>query len=219
MSERLIILGLGAQTKYVLETFTLTGQYQPTGIMVLDSASPISEQLGQVPILGWDEDRLKVYRHEGIHRAMVVHSNNRKKSEFMIKIMDLGFELVNAIHPRACIATNVQIGYNVIINAHAVIQPFAQVGNGVMVHAGVILEHDNIIADCVNLAPGATLAGWVQVQEGAYIYTNATVIPARKIGKHAIIGAGAVVLEDVPDYAVVVGNPARITKYLSNTPL
>ena len=62
--------------------------------------------------------------------------------------------------------------------------------------------------------PGAALAGWVHVKEGAYIYTNATVIPTRKIGRYAVVGAGAVVLQDVPDYAVVVGNPARIIKYL-----
>jgi sugar O-acyltransferase (sialic acid O-acetyltransferase NeuD family) len=216
MMEKMMILGLGAQTKYVLETFTLSKEYEPAGIMMLEPGLPKFEHLYQVPILAWDEERLRSYQKEGISRAMVVHSNNQKKSKFMTKVMDLGFTLVNAIHPRACIATNVRLGYNVIINANAVIQPFAQVGNGVMIHAGVVLEHDNVIEDCVNLAPGATLAGWVLVREGAYIYTNATVIPTRRIGKHAIVGAGALVLQDVPDYAVVAGNPARIKKYLNN---
>jgi len=212
MAEGLIIFGLGAQTKYVLETFILTGHYRVEGIMMLEPGVPQADRLREVPVFGWDEARLQEWQRQGVRHAMVIHSNNKKKADFMKKIMDYGFALANAIHPRACIATNAQIGINVIINANAVIQPFVRIGNGVMVHAGVILEHDNNIGDYVNLAPGATLAGWVTVGEGAYIYTNATVIPAKKIGKHAVVAAGAVVLNDVPDYALVAGNPAKIKK-------
>jgi len=214
MAEGLVIFGMGAQTKYVTETFILTGEYRVKGIMRLDPGPSQSEKLREVPVFGWDEARLKEWQDRGVRQAMVIHSNNQKKAEFMKKIQDYGFVLANALHPRACIATNVRLGTNVIINPNAVLQPFVSIGNGVMVHAGVILEHDNQIEDCVNLAPGATLAGWVKVGFGAYVYTNATVIPTRKIGRHAVVGAGAVVLEDVPDYAVVVGNPARIIKYL-----
>lgn len=214
MPERVIIFGLGAQTKYVLETFAVSGQYRAASIVVFNPPDLMINHLCGVPITIWDEARLRTWQKSGIHQAIVVHSNNQSKAELMVRVKNLGFELVNAIHPRACIANTAQWGQNVIVNAQAVIQPFARLGNGVMVHAGVIVEHDNIIADFVNLAPGATLAGWVRVQEGAYIYTNATVIPQRIIGRHAIVGAGAVVLEDVPDYAVVVGNPARIIKFL-----
>ena len=214
MPERLVIFGMGAQTKYVTETFLFTGDYMVEGIMMLEPGVPQSDRLRGVPVLNWDEARLKEWQRQGVRHAMVIHSNNQKKADFMKKIQDYGFALANAIHPRACIATNVSIGTNVIINPNAVIQPFVSIGNGVIVHAGVILEHDNQIDDCVNLAPGATLAGWVKVGYGAYVYTNATVIPTRKIGRYAVVGAGAVVLQDVPDYAVVVGNPARIIKYL-----
>jgi acetyltransferase-like isoleucine patch superfamily enzyme len=62
------------------------------------------------------------------------------------------------------------------------------------------------------MAPGAVLAGEVVVGDYASVGTNATVMPRIKIGSDAVIGAGAVVTRDVPDRAVVVGNPARILR-------
>jgi acetyltransferase-like isoleucine patch superfamily enzyme len=64
----------------------------------------------------------------------------------------------------------------------------------------------------VHLAPGATLCGLVSVGDGAMIATGATVLPRIKIGQGATVGGGAVVVKDVPDYAVVVGNPARVIR-------
>jgi acetyltransferase EpsM len=59
----------------------------------------------------------------------------------------------------------------------------------------------------------AALAGSVIVEEGSQIGINATIRQGIKIGKWVTIGAGAVIVKDVPDYAVVVGNPGRIIKY------
>jgi acetyltransferase-like isoleucine patch superfamily enzyme len=79
-----------------------------------------------------------------------------------------------------------------------------------MLHANAVVEHDNIIEDYVNLAPGVNLAGWVTVKQGATVYTGAVAIPKVTIGRGAVVGAGAVVLRDVPDGAMVVGVPARV---------
>ena len=217
MADPVIIFGLGTettQTTYILEIFKLSAQYQVAGFMVQTSPSSSFSQLSEAPVMLWDKSQARKWQSTGITKAMVVHHRNLEKAALIAKVRDWGFELVNAIHPRAYVATSAHIGVNVIINAQTAIQPYAVLGNGVMVHAGVIVDHHSVIEDYANLAPGAALAGWVHVKEGAYIYTNATVIPTRKIGRYAVVGAGAVVLQDVPDYAVVVGNPARIIKYL-----
>lgn len=210
MPERVIIFGIGAQTRIVQEILAVSGHYQAERIISLDSAIPPEAQKYQVPIQAWDENQLKSWQREGLRKAIVAHRDNRKRAEFISKVLDLGFELINVIHPRACVAGNTRLGHNVLINANAVIQPFAQIGHGVVVHSMVNIGHDNAIGDYVNLATGATLAGWVQVLEGAYIYINAAVFNRCKIGRHAVVGAGAVVMQDVPDYAVVMGNPARV---------
>lgn len=215
MTEKAIIFGLGAQTKYILENLAVSGKYKVIGIITKKVAESMEKELCKIPIHIWDEELINQWKKKGIGHAVVAHSDNRQKADLAEIVCKMGFKLINAIHPSASIATSAQIGDNVIVNAKACIQPFARIGNGVMIHAGVIVEHDNIIEDYVNLAPNTTLAGWVHVQEGAYLFTNVTVIPQKKIGKHAIIGAGSVLLHDVPDYALAVGNPARIVRNLS----
>ena len=54
----------------------------------------------------------------------------------------------------------------------------------------------------------------VLIQKGAWIGAGVTILPGISIGKHAIVGAAAVVTKDVPDYAIVVGNPAKVVKTL-----
>ena len=67
--------------------------------------------------------------------------------------------------------------------------------------------------DFVHVIPNAALAGGVQVGEGSHIGISAYVSPGKKIGKWVTVGAGTVIINDIPDYAVVVGNPGRIIKY------
>ena len=156
MLEPVIVFGQGAQTKYILENFALTGQYKGRAVLTKNTAVLTLQNIYKVPVVEWNETSIEGLKDEGICHAIVVHSNNREKASLMRSVKEMGFELVNAIHPHSTIATTACIGCNVVINANAVIQPFARIGNGVMVHAGVIVEHDNIIEDFVNLAPGAT---------------------------------------------------------------
>jgi sugar O-acyltransferase (sialic acid O-acetyltransferase NeuD family) len=150
--------------------------------------------------------------------AIVCCGDNSQKEDLTNTVTKLGFDIINVIHPHTTIAKTVTLGKGVIINAGSIIQPFARIGNGVMIHAGVIVEHDNIIEDYASLAPGVKLAGWVKVKKGAYVYTGASVINRITIGENAVVGAGAVVLEDVPDNAVVVGVPAKVIKYREPAP-
>jgi len=54
----------------------------------------------------------------------------------------------------------------------------------------------------------------VHIGKGAWVGAGSTILPGVTVGKHAIVGAASVVTKDVPDYAVAVGNPARVIKYL-----
>jgi len=71
------------------------------------------------------------------------------------------------------------------------------------------VDHECEIGAFVHLAPGVALAGRVRVGEGAFLGIGARVIPGRGIGAWAVVGAGAVVLDDVPDGVTVAGVPAR----------
>jgi sugar O-acyltransferase (sialic acid O-acetyltransferase NeuD family) len=90
------------------------------------------------------------------------------------------------------------------------------VGKHSIINTNSCIDHDCVLNDFVHVSPNAALAGSVTVGEGTHIGISACVIQGIKIGTWATIGAGAVVVDDVPDYAVVVGNPARIIKYNQN---
>ena len=128
---------------------------------------------------------------------------------------------------------NAIIGENCNICAHTLIENDVVIGNNVTVKSGVFLWDGTRVEDDVFIGPNATFTNdvlprskiypptfkGVTLRKGASIGANATILPGVTIGYKAMVGAGAVVTKNVPDYAVVTGNPAIITRYLSNDSL
>jgi sugar O-acyltransferase (sialic acid O-acetyltransferase NeuD family) len=135
----------------------------------------------------------------------------RKKVSF-----DTKHSFINVIHPTSVISPRAEIGTGNMILHRAIIQAGARVGNHVIINTGAQVDHDCVIGDFVHLAPGVILCGTVSVGEGSFIGAGAIVIPGKTIGRWATVGAGTIVRQDVPDFAVVVGNPGRVIR--TNTP-
>ncbi|UUA71421.1 acyltransferase [Cellvibrio sp. QJXJ] len=122
-----------------------------------------------------------------------------------------------------------QIGSNCNICAHTLIENDVIIGNNVTVKSGVFIWDGSRIEDDVFIGPNATFTNdamprskvypdtfkGITVKKGASIGANATILPGIVIGEYAMIGAGAVVTKNVPDRAVVVGNPAKIIRYVT----
>lgn len=118
---------------------------------------------------------------------------------------------------------NCNIGQNVVVSPNVVLGNGVKVQNNVSVYTGVICE-DNVFLgpSCVFtnvINPRAHIERKSEykktlIKEGASIGANATVICGNTVGKYSLVGAGAVVTRDVPDYAVVVGNPAKVIGYV-----
>ncbi len=116
------------------------------------------------------------------------------------------------------IGRNCKIGQNVVIGPDAVIGDNVKVQNNVSVYKGVVLEDDVFCGpSCVftnvfnprSAVPRMDEVRPTLVKKGASIGANATIICGNEVGRHAFIGAGAVITGNVPDYALVYGNPAR----------
>jgi sugar O-acyltransferase (sialic acid O-acetyltransferase NeuD family) len=118
----------------------------------------------------------------------------------------------NTIHPSAVLSPVATLGHGNMILQGAIIQSMARIGNHVILNTGAQVDHDCVVGDFVHIAPKAVLCGRVEIGEGTMIGAGATITPGTKVGAWAMIGAGAVIIRDVPDYAVVVGNPGRVIK-------
>lgn len=122
------------------------------------------------------------------------------------------------------IGENCNLGQNVVVSPDVVLGRNVKVQNNVSIYTGVVCEDD------VFLGPSMVFTNVVNprsavnrknqylktiVKQGASIGANATIVCGNDIGKFAFIGAGAVVTKAVPDYALVIGNPARQTGWMS----
>ena len=122
------------------------------------------------------------------------------------------------IMPKAIIGESCTIGQNVLVASDAVLGNNVKVQNNVSVYTGVVCEDDVFLGpSCVFtnvINPRSFISRKEEfrqtlVKKGATIGANATIICGVTIGEYAIIGAGAVVTKDVPDYALIVGNPGH----------
>ena len=132
----------------------------------------------------------------------------RVRKETTDELLGHGAQLTNLIHPGVDLR-HVTLGVGVVAHEGAVLQPGTRVGDNCAFNANVVVSHECGIGAHVFMAPGAVLAGLVEVGEGAMIGVHATVLPRLLIGAWATVGGGAVVVRDVPPGATVAGNPAR----------
>lgn len=98
------------------------------------------------------------------------------------------------------------------VNAGAVLAARVRVGAFACVNRSASVGHHSVLEPFTTLGPGALLAGRVRVRRGAFLGAGSVCTPGVTIGENAVVGAGALVLRDVPPGVVVVGNPARVVR-------
>lgn len=139
---------------------------------------------------------------------------NNKIRKFISKKIEEPF--FSAVHKKSIISNSVKIGEGTVVMANVVINANSTIGSHCIINTSAIIDHDCIIEDFVHLSPNVTITGNITVGEGSHIGAGTVIIPNIKIGKWCVIGAGSVVLKDVPDYSVVVGNPAKLIKKINH---
>lgn len=147
-------------------------------------------------------------------------------------IIDVGCEIAKGakiwhfshIMPNCKIGEGCNIGQNVVISPEVILGKNVKVQNNVSIYTGVICEDDVFLGPSMVFTNVTNPRSAVNrkhqyartvVKKGASIGANATIVCGHDIGKFAFIGAGAVVTKNVPDYALVIGNPARQAGWMS----
>lgn len=169
----------------------------------LDDAIKSEPSLLSIPILTSSE-----FKPNEILILTIGDNSIRKLLANKMQMANFG----NAFHPSAIISKTAEIGKGTVIMPNCVINSSSSIGNHVIINTAANIDHDCIIEDYAHICPNSALAGNVHIGEGTQIGIGSQVIQGVKIGKWCTIGAGSVVINDVPDFATVVGNPARVIK-------
>ncbi len=121
---------------------------------------------------------------------------------------------VNLIDPSVIMSDRIQIGEGCILCAGTILTVDITIGNHVIMNLDCTVGHDSVIENYVTIYPGANISGNVRIGEGAELGTGMQIIQGKKVGKRSIVGAGAIVVHDIPEKCTAVGIPAKPVKYL-----
>jgi UDP-perosamine 4-acetyltransferase len=204
--EQVVVIGGGGHAKVIIEILQDAGLFEVAGC----TAPGRETRVLDVPVLGDDSQLPRIYA-SGVRNAFVGIGDNRLRRALAQNVLAVGFNLVNAISPRAALSRRVETGVGVAVMAGAVINACCRLGDGCIINTGATVDHDCAIGDWAHIAPGTNLAGCVTVGEGAFLGIGSRVIPKITLGAWTTVGAGAVVIRDLPAAVTAVGVPARIT--------
>jgi len=179
----------------------------------------IAKLLGYSEIIWVDDDANKdaftflVYLefYHTVPIALGVGDNTVRK-EIMSKLSSHRLNIATLIHPRAVISPSVEIGAGTVVMANVVVNADSSIGKGSILNSACVVEHDNVIGNFVHISPNAALGGNVCIDSLSHIGIGTSVIQGKYIGENSIIGAGSVVVDNIPANVTAVGAPARVIK-------
>lgn len=119
------------------------------------------------------------------------------------------------IDPSVEMSNLVTVGEGTIICAHTIITVNIEIGSHVIINLDCTIGHDAILNDYVTLYPSVNVSGITNIGYAVELGTGTQIIQGKKIGDYSIVGAGAVVVKDIPENCTAVGSPAKPIKTIS----
>lgn len=167
----------------------------------------VGQRLNGIPIINVEE--ATAYLPDAY--ATVAIGAPQAKESAVRQAEELGFKFAMLIHPNVRMDRNtVQIGEGCVVCAGNILTVNITIGKHVIVNLDCTIGHDCVIEDLVTISPGCHLSGYTTVRRGAYLGTGAVTIERHEIGANSVIGAGAVVIRNIPANVTAVGVPAKV---------
>ncbi len=207
--QPVVVVGAGGHAKVIIELIQAQGCYRVVGLI---DADPTPRMVLGVQVIGADRD-LPRLRGSGVNKAFVALGDNRLRLAIGRDLERIGFEIINAISPAAVISSSAQLGHGVAIMAGAVVNAATTIGDFAIVNTCASIDHDTMIGEGAHIGPGCALAGNVIVDRLACLGVGTSATPRTTVGEGALVGAGACIVRDIPAAAVARGVPARVVSF------
>ena len=210
--DNAIIYGAGTYGQVYAEYLKDTQQYNVLGFLDDDESKHGQEFYG-VSVLGNKE---KLYSLDKKNKISIFApiGNNEIRNKILTFSRDLSYKTPCFIHPTTQIHSTVKIGQSVYVLPSTSIMPYAIIEDNVMISMGANVAHHTKLGEGCFISQGVNVGASIEIGEGAFLGIASTIMTGIKsVGRYAVVGAGAVVIRDVPAKAVIVGNPGKIIKY------
>jgi sugar O-acyltransferase (sialic acid O-acetyltransferase NeuD family) len=204
---RVIVWGAGGHGKVIVDALLASQSCTLVGILDDDKTKAGTNVLG-LPVSYSPEGLQSFRRTLDFDGVAIGIGDNYIRNEKFRQVKACGLEPMNVIHPSAHISRFVELGVGITILAGAVVNPGTIIDDNVCVNTAASIDHDNHLETSCHIFPNATLTGGVRVGKFAYVGSGAVIAPNLVVNQYSQVGAGAVVLKDVAEGALVAGVPA-----------
>jgi sugar O-acyltransferase (sialic acid O-acetyltransferase NeuD family) len=211
--KSVVIVGAGGFGREVLEIFKDQNRISRSWNILgfVDENKQLQEKtLNGYPVLG-GLDWLREHNNPTLGCVVAIGTCETRK-QVVERLQEIGANFYDAIHPSVIMSDSVKMGTDVIICAGSVLTVNIKIGDHVHINLNSTIGHDTVIGSYCTINPIVAINGNNHLGEGVYVGTGATFIQEVSIGSWSTIGAGAVVIGDIPEKVTAVGVPAKVVK-------
>ena len=208
----IVIIGAGGFGKEVAWLIEQINQKSPTWNLLgfVDDGIKTGTFINRYPILG----EINYLEGQSINLVCSI-SHPQTRHKIITNLENTKNNFVTLIHPDIDLSPTVSIGEGSIICEGAKFTVNISIGKHVIIYHNTVICHDSNVGDYTSILPSVNISGNVDLEGFNLVGTGAQIVQNLKIGKESIIGAGAVVLNDINPFEVHAGVPARMIKTLS----
>ena len=208
----LLVVGASGHCHALLAVIQRQGLYRPIGL--IDSLQPIGATVHGLPVLGREADASALCGDHQVSHLFVAVGHNAHRQRLTDQLLEHvpGVIFPSLLDPSAVVSADVHIGAGVAVMALAHIGPGSVLADGALINTAASLDHDSQLDSFASLAPGVVTGGSVQVGARSALCLGARVVHRCSIGADTVVGAGSLVLHDLPAAVLAYGSPARVIR-------
>lgn len=206
--KKLGIIGSGDLGQLIAYHTTEGEKYKVTAFF--DDFKKKDELIAGIPVVGGTTDVINAF-NDGIFEELIV-GIGYKHIEFRKEIYETfspKIPMANIIHSSSYIDPSCKLGSGIFMLPGCVLDRNVEIKDNVLLNTGCVIAHDSVIGSHTFLSPAVNVAGFVRIEECCNIGINSTIIDNVQIISKAQTGGGTVVIKDITESGLYVGNPAR----------